>query len=73
MVYQNIKVKLPLFMFSNFYDLQDFMIPRSKPGKEKEMKIMSQVDKYQARSTANKENGIALTSWADKYISEFEF
>ena len=55
-------------MFSNFYDLQDFMIPRSKPGKEKEMKMMSWVDKYQARSTANKENGIALTSWADKYI-----
>ena len=44
------------------------MIPRSKPGKEKEMKMMSWVDKYQARSTANKENGIALTSWADKYI-----
>ena len=41
------------------------MIPRSKPGKEKEMKLISWVDKYQPRSTANKEKRIASTSWAD--------
>ena len=41
------------------------MNPRSKPGKEKEMKLMSWVDKCKARSTTKKEKGIALTRWAD--------
>ena len=46
------KLKLPSNIFFLFLgeNIQDLMIPRSNPGKEKETEFASWVDKYQGRS-----------------------